>query len=413
MNTPESFGRNDVILKKAFGRCALEAKKCLDSMRSRSDYSPCYDYFLELAAGCALLDDKGISEKTGRPIVSLLCVQSPIELVHAAGFHPYRVFCGAQSALPLASSALPVLMCPMLKSALGSLCLKENDQKTLWVLPATCDWVVKFGEMAKSLGVTLARFHCMELPRLKEGERSQKRWLDEVYEMKAFLEKHGGVVDRKALLNSIAVYQRAWSALVRLMEMRSNGSLSTAWFMLISNMFFYDAVERWTKAAESVMGIPLAEAASSPRIFLAGSPIFFPNFKIPALLEEAGLFVVADDLCSSERIFPGAVAINDTSMFGLMNALAQRYHQGCQCPTFMDNDRRINSILGRRSSGNFSGIVFHVLKGCHPYGLESCTIEGLLKKEGLKFMRIETDYTSEDGQSLLTRLEAYSRTLEG
>jgi len=199
---------------------------------------------------------------------------------------------------------------------------------------------------------------------------------------------------------------------VRLTEMRSQGLLSSVWFMLMTSMFFYDSAEKWTEAAEKVHIISAASANSSARIYLAGSPIFFPYFKIPMLLEEAGLSLVADDLCSSERIFPGAVTTSDTSLFGMMNALAQRYHQGCLCPTFIDNDRRGNNILGRKNSADFRGIVFHVLKGCHPYDLESYGIEGFLKNNGLKFIRIETDYTQEDSQNLLTRLEAYRHTLE-
>ena len=414
MNLSEQSGRNDRLLKKISERREAEVKKTLDSMRSRSDYSPCYNYFLGLAAGC-LMDDKDLSEKTGRGVVNLLCIQAPIELIHAAGFHPFKVFCGAQSTLLAAPSDLPALMCPMLKSVLGSMRMKTDDPKALWVLPTTCDWVVKFPEMSRNLGTTQAQLHWMELPHLKDGTRGQEHWLDEVYGLKTFLEEHGGVVDKKSLSKSVAVYQRAWQAMVRLAEMRSRGLISSVWFMLMTNMFFYDAVERWTEAAERVLGTSETSRTGvgpSARVFLAGSPIFFPNFKVPMLLEEAELFVVADDLCSSERIFPGAVAVGDTSLFGLISALAQRYHQGCLCPTFIDNDRRVNNILGRKSYSDFDGVVFHVLKGCHPYDLEGYGIESFLKKECLKFMRIETDYTQEDGQNLLTRLEAYRQTLE-
>jgi benzoyl-CoA reductase/2-hydroxyglutaryl-CoA dehydratase subunit BcrC/BadD/HgdB len=59
----------------------------------------------------------------------------------------------------------------------------------------------------------------------------------------------------------------------------------------------------------------------------------------------------------------------------------------------------------------FKGVVFHVLKGCHPYDLESFGLEMPLKEAGLRFLRVETDYTSEDVQNILTRLEAFSRTL--
>jgi benzoyl-CoA reductase/2-hydroxyglutaryl-CoA dehydratase subunit BcrC/BadD/HgdB len=145
------------------------------------------------------------------------------------------------------------------------------------------------------------------------------------------------------------------------------------------------------------------------RVFFAGSPVFFPNFKIPLLLEEAGLTVTGDDLCSSGRIFPGGVKDEGSSEYEMIAALAGRYHEGCLCPTFADNDRRINSILG--NAGNFEGVVFHVLKGCHPYDMESFSLEEPVTRRGLKFLRLETDYTTEDSRNLLTRIEAFAQTL--
>jgi benzoyl-CoA reductase/2-hydroxyglutaryl-CoA dehydratase subunit BcrC/BadD/HgdB len=197
--------------------------------------------------------------------------------------------------------------------------------------------------------------------------------------------------------------------------MRARGELSSVWFMLAANTFFCDSPERWTEAADRVSETPPAITGARKndrKIFLAGSPIFFPNFKVPLLIEEAGLTVAADDLCSSERTLPGAVAPAGTSQFELMQALAQRYHQGCICPTFIDNDRRINNIIGRRSEADFRGVLFHVLKGCHPYDLEGWGLENGIRNAGLKFTRIETDYAAEDAQNLLTRLEAFRATLE-
>jgi benzoyl-CoA reductase/2-hydroxyglutaryl-CoA dehydratase subunit BcrC/BadD/HgdB len=52
-----------------------------------------------------------------------------------------------------------------------------------------------------------------------------------------------------------------------------------------------------------------------------------------------------------------------------------------------------------------------VLKGCHPYDMESCLLEDPITRRGLKFLRLETDYTAEDGRNLLTRIEAFRQTL--
>ena len=96
----------------------------------------------------------------------------------------------------------------------------------------------------------------------------------------------------------------------------------------------------------------------------------------------------------------------------MMSALAERYHQACLCPTFIDNDRRVNNIIGRRPKARFDGVVFQVLKGCHPYDIESSVLEAELKSRGLRFIRLETDYASEDDRNLFARLEAFRNTME-
>jgi benzoyl-CoA reductase/2-hydroxyglutaryl-CoA dehydratase subunit BcrC/BadD/HgdB len=119
--------------------------------------------------------------------------------------------------------------------------------------------------------------------------------------------------------------------------------------------------------------------------------------------------VTGDDLCSSGRIFSGGANLGDTSEYGLVSALARRCHQGCICPTFADNSRRVNSIIARRE--HFGGVIYHVLKGCHPCDAESYALEPALKERGLKLLRLETDYTAEDSRNLLTRLEAFRSAL--
>jgi benzoyl-CoA reductase/2-hydroxyglutaryl-CoA dehydratase subunit BcrC/BadD/HgdB len=386
----------------------------LEALAARDDRSADFDYFMDLYG--AVQTPEAVSERTGRPVVSLLCIQAPIELIHAAGFHPHKVVSGSQAMANMALQGLPALTCPMLRAVTGAAAAASDGTPGTrrWVLPTTCDWVVKFPEMLESSGAGSIRpsLHWMELPHLKDGDSGQARWLEEVFGLKKFLEGCGGKISRASLDASIRIYRDAWRALTRLAMMRQEGRIAAVWFALIAGAFFLDSPERWTKAALSV-NPPPGGARSDERahVFLAGSPIFFPNFKLLDLLEDSGVSIAADDLCSGERIFPGGVTYRDSSEFGMMSALAQRYHQGCLCPTFIDNDRRINNILSRRMASDFQGVVFHVLKGCHPYDLESLSVEAPLKERGLKFLRLETDYAAEDSQNLRTRIEAFRGTL--
>jgi benzoyl-CoA reductase/2-hydroxyglutaryl-CoA dehydratase subunit BcrC/BadD/HgdB len=403
------------LAKRLAERLRAESARAAETLRSRADYSRAYDYFLELAVkGC---DPKAVSGRTGRKVINTLCVQVPPELVHAAGLHPLKIFSG--SSLNFSPPEAPALMCPMLKASMAvtGMDMPSTDEGCDWVIPTTCDWVVKFPEIAsRGWRQPMPRVFWLELPHLRERPYGAQRWLEEMYRLKNFLEGAGEKMTLKSLSRSIALYARAWRAIVRLSDMRRDGALPPVWFMLITGTFFLDSPERWTEAAESVMPSP-AEPAGAVRVFLAGSPIFFPNLKLPLLLEEAGLYVAADDLCSSERVIPGAVTCHDTSEHGVISALAERYHGACLCPTFIDNDRRINNILGRerdaKKNARFNGVVFHVLKGCHPYDIESLALEGELKKRGLRFIRLETDYTPEDSRNLFTRLEAFHNTVKG
>jgi benzoyl-CoA reductase/2-hydroxyglutaryl-CoA dehydratase subunit BcrC/BadD/HgdB len=239
--------------------------------------------------------------------------------------------------------------------------------------------------------------------------------------MRSFLEAESGKkIKRKTLFDSIVVYNKAWEALSLLEEQRKRGRIAFPWFLVVTNSFFLDGPERWTGAV-SALAKTLAEngsntagsdaaGAGAARVFIAGSPVFFPGFKLPLLMEDAGLSVAGDDLCSSGRIFPGNVSLSDTSEFGMLSALAERYHHGCLCPTFADNDRRVNSIIA--GAADYRGVIYQVLKGCHPCDIESCSLEGALKANGLKYLRLETDYTAEDSRNLLTRLEAFKQTLD-
>ena len=349
-----------------------------------------------------------------KKVVMTLCVQAPFELFHAAGIQPYKLACGSHVSGSMAPLHLPALTCPMITSMTGVLAMEEVPNEI--VIPTTCDWVVKFSELT-GLHAT-HQIHFMELPHLRENERSARRWLAEIKVFKSWLEEITGTrITRKRLLASIHCYAKAHEVFVRLRDLRRQQKVPAIHFALIMNAMPYMDIETWTRQIVVYLTDHLRtshEAQTSLPVFFTGSPVVFPNYKMLNLIENAGMTVVADDFCTMERTFPGAAVYKDTSEYGLLSALAQRYHKACICPTFADNHRRINNITGIMNppgGSGMGGIIFHVLKGCHPYDMESGILEDPLKQSGFRFLRIETDYVKEDEQNIVTRLEAFRRTL--
>ncbi|MDR0549283.1 MAG: 2-hydroxyacyl-CoA dehydratase family protein, partial [Deltaproteobacteria bacterium] len=383
-----------------------------ERLRADRDYRPEFDYFLHLLAeGLAVVESRA-----GRPVMSTMCLQAPLELFRAHGIQPIRIFGGHFAAAQLAAPLTPATSCSMIRSTLGSLLSIKGGRSGVLglVIPTTCHWVAKFPALLSLADIELGSVLVLESPRGRFGATSQKKWLAEIYRLNSFLAQQTGLkLTSKGLLASISAYREANRVFSRLIELKRNGLLSQIWFSVIAGSFGGDDVESWTRAVSVVLASISPEKVSriGPIVCLTGSPVFFPNFKIFRLIEEAGLNLVKDDLCSGERALTGPVHYRDPSIAGLIKALAQRYHEGCQCPVFFDNGPRLENIVLAAQKNLFQGLIFHVLKGCHQFDLESLALEKTLKEKGLKVLRLETDGSPEDSGSLLTRLEAFRSVL--
>lgn len=380
-------------------------------LKRRDDYLPQYDYFLDMLSLHA--EPEKFRQKVNRPIAALNCLQAPPEIFDALGFIPYRFCSNALSRQDMTASRLPALACPIIRSCLSSFSLDDSIESLaeITVIAGTCDWMVRLLELLEAHG---GKIHFMELPHMKESERGRKRWIEEVFLLKDFLEKQSGrKMSRQNLQLSMQKYAAARLALRNLLEARERKEIPAPWCMVMTNAFLMGDIEGWTRSVNEVVREQSGKlSCPETSVFLAGSPVMFPNLKIPQLLEDAGIHVAADELCTSERILAGVPLFEDNSEFALLKALAEQSHLGCSCPTYADNKRRLDNIMATMRDRNISGLVLHILKGCHPYDICSFRMEQVLRENGFHFLRIETDQSREDSKSLLLRLEAFSAVIQ-
>lgn len=381
----------------------------INSLKQRPDFHRQLEYFLNVLS--LPISPQDIPKKFNTPLIGIYCIQAPLELFDALGFTPIRLCSGSQPRQRLSAPFMPVLSCPLIKSCAGGFFQKQSLEKLcdIIIIPTTCDWNTKLPELIKNKTKSL---YIMELPHIKESERGRKRWIEEIYALKGFLQQYSGKqLNRKRLILSIDKYMRAWQTFQQLIDLKRNGQIQGTWNIIIANAFMLDTPESWTEKVNAVIdNFRKQKTNNNPNVFLAGSPVSFPYLKIPELIEEAGLNITADELCTSERVIASVVSL-DPSEYGLFNALADRYHLACSCPTYTDNHRRVTNILNTMRTYNIPGLIYHQLKGCHPYDIESFYFEKIIKENGFHFLKIETDYCKEDRQNILIRLEAFKETL--
>jgi benzoyl-CoA reductase/2-hydroxyglutaryl-CoA dehydratase subunit BcrC/BadD/HgdB len=133
----------------------------------------------------------------------------------------------------------------------------------------------------------------------------------------------------------------------------------------------------------------------------------WPNFKIPQLVEESGGVIVADELCSGTRWLYDPIGVDEWVWDDMLKAVAERYLQPSVCPCFTPNDPRVGRIQQMIEDFRVEGVVYHVLRGCHIYNVESTRIKAAAEDMGVPMLIVETEYSQEDTEQLRTRVEAF------
>jgi len=230
----------------------------------------------------------------------------------------------------------------------------------------------------------------------------------------------GNQITRKKLQEAISLNQNINRAAFELMNYKKmkpsviHGSL----VLMVMNAFQYSdrkiylkKLEELNKALKQKVEKNETLPEKAPRILLTGSPIVFPNMKLPLALESLGAVVVADETCAGDRMLADPVYVNDSTIEGMVRALAVKYVLPCSCPTFAYNEERVFRLKQMVKEYQVDGIIYHVLRGCLPYDFEVRNIEALSKELGVPVIRVETDYNTEDLEPMKIRLEAFTEML--
>jgi benzoyl-CoA reductase/2-hydroxyglutaryl-CoA dehydratase subunit BcrC/BadD/HgdB len=242
----------------------------------------------------------------GGKVVGSLCMFAPNEIIAAYGALPIRFCSGFHETAGPANVILgDAGLCPLVKSTLGMKMASASpyfEMCDLLIAPAPCDAKLKLGEILQDYLPVLM----INIPKIKAGEVNRRQWIEEIGVMMDKLQLlTRNKIKAKDLKKSITVYQQAYKAWRELITLRREADV--LWgrdALMIAQMTYYDDIERWTKNVNDLTaelkgmkeeGKSVIEP-DAPRIMLVGSPIIWPNWKIPDVIEESGGIVVADEL---------------------------------------------------------------------------------------------------------------------
>lgn len=344
-------------------------------------------------------------------------MMAPQELVYAAGAVPVKLCSGNYTAFLIGDDIVPRDACPVVKAVMG-FCkmgtLPVYNDCELMVMPVTCDCKKKMAGMLAQKKKT----HTMHIPATREQDEDFVQCVDELYSLIDVLEETtGNQITYKSLWESMQLVGAAQYEFSKFLKFK-NGEravIKGTHVMAMMNAASYMPIDDWTQRLKKLnvelafrkAGGEYVTRANRPRLMITGSPVVFPNIKVPLLIEEMGGSLVADETCMGERFMYDPTVVVDRSFDGLMRSLANRYITACTCPTFSDNTQRVARIRQMISEHKVQGVVYHVLRGCLVYDFEYLKLEEVCGGLDIPIIRVESDYNEEDIEQLRIRIEAF------
>ncbi|MCX8153730.1 MAG: 2-hydroxyacyl-CoA dehydratase [Candidatus Bathyarchaeota archaeon] len=366
------------------------------------------------------------AKQSGKKVVGYMCLFAPIELILAADAIPVRVNSGWYDASKLGDRVVPVEVCPMVRSTIGAKMIGLSPYLELsdaLISGLTCDGMTKLSEILSDYKPIWA----MAVPRLKDSAQSLDFWREEMKTLMKQIEAlTGNKITRGKLKSAIELTQRATKAFRRLQDLRKgNPVIMGRDAMLVNQTYMWDDIKRWTEKTEALCD-ELEERArqrnwacppDTPRVMVTGTPMIWPdNWKVPSIIEEANPqgVLVADELCSSERLLYDPVGVDEWTMDDMLNAIGERYLMASTCPCFTSDDGnkdRINWILNKVKEWKVNGVIYYVVRGCMLYAMEYMRVKKVLDHMSIPVYYLDTEYTREDVGPLKTRVEAFLEML--
>ncbi len=341
------------------------------------------------------------------------CSYTPLQLLDAAGFVPYRVL-PVGEAPDQAGSILHDNLCPHVKRILDRALGGDLPDLSGMVFMESCDTMRRLVDAWRRVR-TGDRVVAVDLPPVASPS-SVDYFAAELGRLKQILEQWSGkAVDDERLADSIRRYNELEAGLDRLRQGVLSGVSSVGWpeLQALYNRSVTQSAEQTLAELEKLQAAPAAAPASGAGgipVLLVGNVLVDPaGFE---LLVSCGARIVGEQLCTSGRQL-AAVPLGDGTepLYALAAALlgrpaCARTLSLCGPGGFADQVAQSARDAGAR------GVVAHVMKFCDPYLNRLPDLREALRQAGIPLLVLEGDCTLRSLGQYRTRIEAFIEMLQ-
>jgi benzoyl-CoA reductase subunit C len=354
-------------------------------------------------------------KKQGKRIVGYLCAFTPVEIIAAAGFVPFRIKGDVNEPITKADTEMETIVCPLVRSCFDMALKGKYEFLDGIVIPHACDSISTTYSVWKNT-LNLPYSHLIDMPH-STGEPSLNFYKEILGTFRKSLSKFAGKeISDQSLNRAISLYNQNRAKVRELYGLRKASppliSGTEVAKLLIAAVSI--PVEEATKLIDSVIKevkqrkpVPTPKSA---RIMVVGAQV--DDIAFIDLIEDSGAWVVADDLCPGAREFFTDVDVTKNPIDGI----AERYLRKIKCGrTFRERKGDYDGYLEDRFGhiGRFvkdfkvDGVVLYIYKYCDPYGFDVPAMKSYIESVGAPVLYLEDEYSMSTIGRLRTRIQAF------
>ncbi len=350
---------------------------------------------------------------SGKKVFGWLCTYVPEEVIHAAGALPVRITGYSQEMeLEDGNAYLYINNCSFSRSCLQLGLRKEYDFLDGVVGGSTCDGARRLFDLWRHY-LKPSFYHVLTVPR-KSHEAAHQLYYNQVADFKKHLEEYlGSTITDEALVDSIHLYNQSRSLLKELYDLRKlDEPLITGQETLeILNASFRMQKESFnTHLHNLIEDLKKKGTGSRPkaRLMLIGSVMNNPEFI--KSIEELGVIVVTDELCTSTRYWSDPVVMKGAK--NPLEAISRRYLSNFPCARMYPGNERFDRIVNLARDARVDGIISETIRYCVPYAHDIPLLSDRLKEENLPLLTLDVEYGTSGSGQIRTRVQAFLEMVE-
>jgi benzoyl-CoA reductase subunit C len=361
----------------------------------------------------AVREWKGLAP--GRKAIAYFPVYAPVELIHAAGMLPVGL-AGAGDRLDLqhADARFGSFICSIIKTTLEMAHTRHLECLDGMLFSTICDsarnlcWVLKrnFPELRPDF---------IHLPQNCSSPATAEFLADEYRRILRQLEEIAGhKVTEVGLQQSIHVFNENRNLVRRLCALRvASPHLIAAWeaYALVRAGYLIPVEEHNRMLSEMLAALPKRQAKKrdSIRIVIEGSFCEQPSIGLLRLIEDAGCYVVSDDLTLGRNWFAEDVPITSDPI----GSLAASYVDHSSYSSVRHDFRRPRwRELGRKvREVRADAVLFLIAKFCEPAYFDYVPFKQELEEAGIPHLLLEFEEKQFTFDRLRTEIETFVESL--